>query len=185
MIFQYTGIGSRDTPREICQRMTSLAKELNRLGFTLRSGGASGADTAFEEGAGDEKKIFLPWKGFNGNSSKFYEVGIDALWLAAKVYNKKTVARPHPGDLNTMKQSVQKLMGRNCYQVLDLSLEKPSDFLLCWTNDGAETLMERTRDTGGTGQAIALASISKVRVFNMQRDDWEERFYAHLEHLLG
>jgi len=46
----YAGIGARDTPQEVLNRMTKLAGVLQRKGLCLRSGGAKGADTAFEAG---------------------------------------------------------------------------------------------------------------------------------------
>lgn len=49
----YTGVGARATPRPVCERMTSLASTLERLGYVLRSGAADGADAAFESGVVD------------------------------------------------------------------------------------------------------------------------------------
>jgi len=45
--------------------MRRCATRLELLGYTLRSGGANGADTAFEEGC-CRKELYLPWPGFNG-----------------------------------------------------------------------------------------------------------------------
>jgi predicted Rossmann fold nucleotide-binding protein DprA/Smf involved in DNA uptake len=47
----YAGVGSRETPAHVCKQMTELAKRLESFGLTLRSGGAKGADKAFEAGA--------------------------------------------------------------------------------------------------------------------------------------
>ena len=68
----YTGIGSRKTPPFMCWVMTKLAQDLCAKQALLRSGGAGGADTAFEDGADWRKEVYLPWKGFNGNESKLY-----------------------------------------------------------------------------------------------------------------
>lgn len=46
----YTGIGSRETPYEIQDLMKRIAFKLAENGWLLRSGGAEGADTAFENG---------------------------------------------------------------------------------------------------------------------------------------
>ncbi len=46
----YTGVGNRDTPHEYLEKMTVLASLLEKEGCILRSGGAEGADTAFENG---------------------------------------------------------------------------------------------------------------------------------------
>jgi hypothetical protein len=47
----YTGVGSRKTPPHILKVMRQLATKLNSDGWVLRSGGADGADTAFEQGS--------------------------------------------------------------------------------------------------------------------------------------
>ena len=50
----YTGIGSRETPSHISELMTKIAIYLDSLGFTLRSGDASGADTTFSIGTNNK-----------------------------------------------------------------------------------------------------------------------------------
>jgi hypothetical protein len=66
----YAGIGSRQTPDHVLAAITAVAKVLAERGYILRSGGAEGADTAFEKGAGKATEIFLPWRGFNQNDSR-------------------------------------------------------------------------------------------------------------------
>ena len=59
----YAGIGSRQTPPEMLEAMTELARELERSGWHLHSGGADGADTAFENGTTKAgRTVYLPWK---------------------------------------------------------------------------------------------------------------------------
>lgn len=147
----YTGIGSRETPSDISGFMTDIAKFLCEIGYILRSGGASGADSFFEAGVSDsnKKEIYLPWKDFNGNKSTRYRVTDEALKFAADY---------HPA-WNKLSYGARKLMGRNCYQVLGLSLVVPSEFLLCWTKEGKET--------GGTAQAMRIAKNSDIPIFNL------------------
>ena len=47
----YTGIGSRETPQQTLATMVVIGKYLAEKGWVLRSGGAEGAVSAFEEGA--------------------------------------------------------------------------------------------------------------------------------------
>lgn len=157
----YTGIGSQETPEPVLEQMSALAAFLARAGFTLRSGGAEGADTAFEQGArsvdGARMQIYLPWRGFNGNSSPLYTVERRALEVARRV---------HPA-WHRLSPAARKLHGRNCYQVLGLSLDTPSRVLVCWTSDGCESARTRSAKTGGTGTAIELAERHGVPVFNL------------------
>lgn len=63
----YAGVGSRETPEDVLQLMRQFAIKLANLGWVLRSGGAPGADSAFEAGCKEVQgrmSIFLPWKGF-------------------------------------------------------------------------------------------------------------------------
>ena len=63
----YTGVGSRSTPQDIMELMTQVATKLEALGYSLRSGAADGADTAFENGVINplNKQIFIAWEGFS------------------------------------------------------------------------------------------------------------------------
>lgn len=157
----YTGIGSRETPEPVLEQMRSLAVALAQAGFTLRSGGADGADAAFEQGArtvpGAHMQIYLPWHGFNGNPSPLYTVEPRAVDVARRL---------HPA-WHRLSPAARKLHGRNCYQVLGLLLDTPSRLLVCWTADGCESAHTRTAKTGGTGTAIALAERHGVPVFNL------------------
>jgi len=168
--YYYAGIGSRQTPNNILKLMTNYAIKLRELNYILRSGGAVGADTAFERGAGKEKEIYLPWKGFNKHTSRYYNITKSAFELASKY---------HP-YWDYLKPSVQKLMARNCYQILGYDLAIPVDFVICWTPDGCETINDRTKNTGGTGIAIALADSYNIRVFNLKNKTSQEE----LENLL-
>jgi hypothetical protein len=60
----YAGIGARETPEEVLKQMESISSRMRELGYTLRSGGARGADTAFESNSGSQKEIYLPYRGF-------------------------------------------------------------------------------------------------------------------------
>ena len=160
----YAGIGSRETPESVLAIMTQLAKELDHLGYTLRSGGANGADTAFEKGS-TCKEIFLPWRGFNKNPSDRYIVSEAAHNLTARFHPAWAV----------LPRAVRLLMARNANQVMGETLDAPAKFVICWTRDGAESPKERTSKTGGTGQAIAIASHYGIPVFNLQKTDAHAR----------
>lgn len=51
----YTGIGSRETPEEVLSLFTIVGEFLAKKGYILRSGGAKGADKAFEVGCDKAK----------------------------------------------------------------------------------------------------------------------------------
>lgn len=154
MRLAYAGIGSRETPPDICNTMTELAQYLSRLGYTLFSGGADGADDAFEKGA-SHKVIFLPWDGFNGRR-------VDNRQYIVPPFVEDLARKFHPAG-NRLKPGALKMMSRNTYQVLGPDLKSPVDFVICWTKDG--------KASGGTGQAIRIAEAMKIPVFNLKRVD--------------
>ena len=149
----YTGIGSRETPLDIMNLMTRLANALANDNWILRSGGAEGADSAFERGAAN-KQIYLPWNGFNGKTVDNISYFLPHETEEAREY----VYDYHPNGLY-LKQGPFKLMVRNTYQVLGADLATPSDVVFCWTKDG--------KASGGTGQALRIAQDYKIRIINL------------------
>lgn len=147
----YTGIGSRKTPEEVLRKMTELAEALERKGYTLRSGGANGADSAFEAGAGLQKEIFLPWRGFNANTSRLYQIPLAAFDLASTL---------HP-TWAALPQAVQKLHARNTQQVLGETLSAPSLFVVFYAPEKNGVVQ------GGTATAVKLARSKNIPTFNL------------------
>lgn len=171
----YAGIGSRQTPIHVQAMMTNIGSVLGKAKFTLRSGGADGADTVFELGSdivNGQKEIYLPWKGFNDNQSELIGVCDKALELAAKY---------HPAWKAYLARPIRALLARNGYQVLGKDLNTPADFIICYTNDGATSHAERTKNTGGTGQAISIAEAYKIPIFNLGKANGYEALKQHLQ----
>lgn len=152
----YTGIGSRETPPEILLLMTQYARELSSLGYLLRSGGAPGADSAFELGAA-HKQIFLPWDGFNGKKK-------DDINYFVAPYQEEYTKKYHP-RWQSLSSGGMKLMSRNANQVLGYNLNVKTEFVLCWTKDG--------KASGGTGHAIRMADDIGIPVYNLKTMDFE------------
>lgn len=163
----YAGIGSRSTPPEIMTMMQQVASRLGKRGYTLRSGGAAGADTAFESGvpAGAPKEIYLPSEGFNGNKSSLFPER-----LSNWDYALELAERFHPA-WDRLSPFAKRLQARNCYQVLGADLCTPVQFVVCYTPDGCSSHESRSRETGGTGQAISIASFYNIPVFNLLYGD--------------
>ena len=148
MSTHYAGVGSRETPQPILSYFTQLAVHFESCGMTLRSGGAPGADSAFEQGVKSLKQIFLPWSMFSCNPSPFYEPPIVAYDIASAF---------HP-TWDRLPLAVRRLMARNSQQVLGPNCNEPSLFVVCWTKDAA--------GKGGTGQAIRIANAYNIPVFD-------------------
>lgn len=165
----YAGIGSRSTPLHVLDMMTNFASNMEKAGWTLRSGGADGADTAFEKGvkATSHQEIFLPWRYFNENTSKRYEVSWEAMEIAKQF---------HPAWHNCS-SAAKKLHARNVHQVLGQFLDNPSKFVLCYTPNGS--------GSGGTGQAIRIAQFYKIPVFDLGNPNLSIKELEDLIHSYG
>ncbi len=155
----YAGIGSRETPLVICGLMEQIGDELEDRGYTLRSGAAGGADSAFEERVEDLKEIYLPWVGFNG---RLRVEGIIAPDLSNWEQALEISEEAHP-NWGRCSEGARKLLTRNVYQVLGKDLDTPCEFIICWTKDG--------KASGGTGQALRMADVWEIPVFNLRRSE--------------
>jgi len=159
-VITYAGIGSRETPKPICDIMYKTGYTFGTLGLTLRSGNARGADEAFIRGAMEssaQMEIYLPAKGFGAvyhdkSDDRFIcDIPLEAFDIAKEF---------HPG-WGRLSEFVKRLMARNVLQVLGMDLKSPADFIICYTPDGG--------DSGGTGQAIRIANRYDIPVFNLQQ----------------
>lgn len=109
----YAGIGPRATPPRVCAWMTNLAKALVINGYRLRSGGASGADSAFADG------------------------DPDALILRPRDATKAAIVKAadyHPA-WGACNDYVRKLMGRNTQIILGFDLDDYSKFVVTYTDN--------------------------------------------------
>lgn len=158
----YAGIGSRQTPPDVLRLMEVSAILLWAQGWTLHSGGASGADSAFEDGVPaqvrqDCCRIFLPGNNFNGRSAGRNGC-IDSTKLEAWPRAVEIAKHYHPAP-SKLSGFGLKLMARNCFQVLGPNLDELVKFVMCWTPGGAMT--------GGTSQALRIAVDHGIQVRNL------------------
>lgn len=139
----YAGIGSRQTPKLILDFIRLFAMRIGDVGWQLRSGGAIGADTAFEQGArqsrmGDSPKIYRP-----------EDATPEAIQLASTF---------HP-NWEACDDYARKLHGRNAMIILGDKLIDPADKVVGWTRGG--------RVEGGTGLGLRIALAFKVPIVNL------------------
>lgn len=173
----YAGIGSRKTPNNVLTIMRELAHCLAKSGYTLRSGAAPGADKAFENGCdlvNGKKEIFLPYPNFNGTRDCEYNYKTQRLFLRPRTEAYKIAAIYHP-SWPDLKETAQHFHARNVHQMMGYDLDCIVDFVVCWTPDGCEHHNTRTVNTGGTGQAISIASLNNIPVFNLANSNTKEK----------
>jgi hypothetical protein len=154
----YTGIGSRTTPPVILDLMLEIGRYFGKHGVTLRSGGAPGADIAFEQGcdsAGGPKQIFFPTKIWMGKDSSlrtgtYHLMGPDINLQEASIWAQRIwTYRNLQYEWNRLKPFTKLLMIRNSLQILGPQMVSPTKLIICWTTNGELT--------GGTGQTMMMA----------------------------
>lgn len=181
----YTGIGSRETPTDVLDIMTRLARLLRTEGWTLRSGHAMGADWAFEQGAQKDSVIYLPWPDFGqapyGNDPGRPVLGTPVAdkfnWyrLHDTVLVPRQIRQPSTGKL-----SLKALHGRNVAQVTGYGDQSTnSTFVVYWCPES------NGQPQGGTATAIKLAQQLRIPVFNLLHADVRTRIETRLQESTG
>lgn len=172
-MLSYAGIGSRKTPEDARELIHEIAIQLNKMGWILRSGGADGADTFFEEAA-TRKEIFLPWKGYNNRPTAPISFRVEpspkvsgkltdsySMYFQGPTQEAIDLAEEQIAGYRDRKQGVRKLLARNMHQVLGENLDSPVECVICWTPDG--------KICGGTAYAIHLAKSRDIPVYNLAK----------------
>lgn len=155
----YAGIGSRETPPDILELMVKLGRYMAEGGWVLRSGGAEGADTAFEQGCDEvqgKKEIFLPWKEYNGNKSNLYYNNFE---IPNEIRDKSfELARLYHPAWDQCTYGAKALLARDGLQILGKDLKTPVSMVLFWSPDP---------NRGGTSQAIRISADYEIVYFNL------------------
>lgn len=166
----YAGIGSRETPLDVLQSMHLIGEQLGQSGWLLRSGGAPGADRAFETGCcvvNGKKEIFIPWHGFNGAPRNHP----DYIRRLATQELADFSAKFHPA-WSQCSDATKLLHMRNACQVLGADGDSPVNLVICWTKQG--------KGQGGTGQAIRIAQHFDIPVFDLAIPGVDKKLCAYI-----
>lgn len=145
----YTGIGSRKISQEGYNLLREIGMILGRSQWILRSGGAEGSDSAFEEGCDivkGKKEVYLPWRGFRGKQGIIYRETPEMVEIIHQNH-------PNPGSLT---RSARKLIGRDYLEIMG-GYEEKSDVVIYWTD----------KESGGTIYTVNLARKLGIPVYNV------------------
>ena len=175
--FAYAGVGSRRTPPEILDAMSDIAQTLGDAGTALSTGGADGADKAFETGAlrtDAPITVHTPWPGYNGyRPGRDPETDIDivhpkpAATIEGRSYAE--LAREHHPYWNRCSRGARALFVRNV-SILAGALDDDGGILpvravIAYTPNGLPV----GREAGGTGHTLRTAASLEIPCINLSR----------------
>lgn len=154
----YSGIGSRKTPANILKRMTQTAKQLESMGYLLRTGGAVGADFAFAAGC-TNKQIFLPKNGYNCLQQTEQNIIVSDPEIIKKATEILKQVYPR---YDSVSELTKKLQIRNVYILLGEHLDKPSDFVCYWAEE------VNGKPVGGTSIALKICDLFNIPTIKIE-----------------
>ncbi|MNZ56187.1 hypothetical protein D3C78_741280 [compost metagenome] len=174
----YTGVGSRETPADVMDFMEELAFHLAQDKWVLRSGGAQGADSAFETGCDQfpgRKEIFIPWPGFSGTIGKCMHYLLSDSSRELQQEAEKLASQVHPA-WDRLTRGGKALHTRNVFQVLGKNLDRRSNILVCWAKTDKYGV-----PVGGTRTAWVLAEEFAVPCYNLSKQEDREKIEKWLK----
>ena len=155
-IIRYAGIGARASPSHIKEFMTKIGSYFGTKGLILRSGGAYGADIAFEIGCDIRK-----------GTKEIYTVESD---IPKEAFNIAKKFHPVWDELN---EYTKRLHGINAMIILGPELSTPVKLVVCYTCDGLFS--------GGTGIAMHIAKAYNIPIFNLRFENVRNQFEEKLK----
>jgi len=186
--FAYAGVGSRRTPPDVLEAMADIAQTLGDAGTALSTGGADGADKAFETGAlrtDAPITVHAPWPGYNG-----YRPGRDPETDIDIVHPKSTesvqgrtyaeLAREHHPYWQRCSRGARALFLRNVSILAGARHDDggtlPVRAVVAYTPNGLPV----GREAGGTGHTLRTAASLDIPCVNLSRRTPPERNAAAL-----
>lgn len=154
----YTGIGSRNISGEERELIFNIAVKMSEEGYTLRSGGAEGSDTAFEEGClsvSGELEVYRPTR--SPNMKGYHLVPNDLQFNYAKTRLSIDIIP----WFSYMKPYSQRIHSRNFYQVV--GFDNVCSHVTIYASDEDEEGVK-----GGTRTAVMVSRSLKIPTYNLR-----------------
>jgi hypothetical protein len=161
---------NKEAPEEIQIKLQELAHKLESFGYSVRHTTETPLDDKIKARIKDHE-VYLPWKNFNE---------VDSMYSNGNSQEAADLAAIFAPGYAGLKQGVQRFLARNARMVAGEDLRSPALFLVTWSEDGAESLGEKTFKTGNVGHPIAIAAAYKIPIFNFGKPNAEARISTYL-----
>lgn len=171
----YSAISTGVIPMSVFDYSEKLSGRLKELGFLYCSTSLTKLDIGFSRIQDLDSRKFIPSSAFIAGDEKHRDLHKWA--LNRYVPNYKKIIKPE--TLVRYQRAVSQV------RFLEDGDSVYSDFLVCWTPCGSETRDDVIRNNswkyGIPVAAIAIASHSGVKVFNLKNPDALHRLYAFIQ----
>ncbi len=167
----YTGIGSNSTPIDILMKIETLASYFAMIGYTLRSGNSSQVDLSLERGClreSGKKEIWLPKP--NGKVRHHRSMMCDPSKIHVELANIYSL------EWDTLSEANKLIGAATVGKVLGRDTKNPISFMLCWSIDGCERVVDISKKTGNLGLAITICESMNIPVFNLKNNNRLQEF---------
>lgn len=166
--------GNKGAPPEIIAKIKELVTFISEHGFTVRTGCDGEVELAADDAATAKRERILPWREFEGKESKL-------TWNSERA---AVIAKRYHPTYDNMKKGVQHILGKNARLALGDKMNSPARFLLVWTEDGVESVREKTARTGLAGHIIAIASAAGIPIYNLGNPTAEQRLREYINQIV-
>lgn len=194
----YTGVGSRETPLHVLYLMSKISMIMEKQGYILRSGCATGADSAFEDillNPKDTAEIYIPNRDFpermGTKYKEHYIIPMEKYGKGQESLYRKATNIIHTNKIHKMWEvcnpRIMDLHNRNMFQVLGKDLATKSKFNICYTSGGEKKYEDTNQGTGGTATAINASDFFGVVNFNLgNKEDYKRlnEFVTKFENII-
>lgn len=176
----YAILGAPDTPSHVLQEFSDIARMLAAKKFKVRvttddsrkqegKPPAALVGKAVRETVGTRYELIKPWNTFGDTEG-------EALTATGTTSDRGVeMAALFQPAMTKLPDAVKKIIAANVHVMLGKFLESPVEFLVCYTEDGAENSKEVTFKTGNVGLAIRVATSYNIPVINFKNPNSRSR----------
>lgn len=165
----YAVMSNDGCPEHIIRQFQQIAERLGGKGFILRTNCTKGAAIAVEA-VPCEKELILPWDKFENKETKKGWTTGTALATTARFH--------HAWD--GLSDAVKKIIASGARLVAGDKMREPALFFICWSQDGAEHINQKSQGTGNVAVPLGIASELHIPVFNLGKEGSFERLMRHI-----
>jgi len=177
LTFNFAVVTNGEVPEDIAEDIVKIGEVLYSKGFKFRFNGDSRSSTGISLVAKNPGKVdvFLPFKKFNTDLNATITKPSPTAYGHAAYYHKGFKKLPN---------FVRAMISIDTHLVLGAESKAPIKFLICYSDDGAETKKDIDyKKTGFASFLIGMCCDLDIPVFNLGKSGSKERLSSYVKTL--